>query len=309
MQVEAVPYIILYGAFFGGCILFSLYLLVKTCISGNRIRTERQGGTPRTEDLTVIQASYGFETSYSPGIRASSAGPLPVGGKVERPPTRSFSSYTNPRTKSQESEHKKQDWLTNLSQSVWSSTAPLKELDKSSWLYRIEKGSPTDTDAVSILVCPVVLAKPCRNPKTTCSAPLVPDVVRPPTASSTANHFWIVFLAFWWSAFSHRSRLLGYFGGGETRITLSPRTMTVSTWTTVCWFVSGSTEISSASSRMMLRCWSNPRSFPFIFFLPFSSTSTWEPIEIWSSSMGLPAFINSPTQKTIIQSGVAWHLR
>ncbi|RDE14204.1 MAG: hypothetical protein C4K48_06630 [Candidatus Thorarchaeota archaeon] len=107
MQIELVTQTILMGALVGGCLLFTLYLFVKTCISGAQVRTERQGGTPRTEDLTVIQASYGFETSYSPGIRASSAGPLPLGGKIERPPTRSFSSYTNPRTKSQEHKHEK----------------------------------------------------------------------------------------------------------------------------------------------------------------------------------------------------------
>ena len=101
MQIEIVPTILI-GAFIAGCIILTLYISVKTCISGAPVRTQRQGGTPRTDDLTVTQASYGLETSYSPGIRGSSAGPLPVGGKIERLPTRSFSSYTNPRTKSQE---------------------------------------------------------------------------------------------------------------------------------------------------------------------------------------------------------------
>jgi hypothetical protein len=104
LQIEIGPSTILFGVFVGGCILFTLYLFVKTCLSGPTGRTERHGGTPREDDLTVTSSSYGYEASYSPGNRASTSGPFPVGGRVQRSPTRSFSSYTNPRTKSKKQE-------------------------------------------------------------------------------------------------------------------------------------------------------------------------------------------------------------
>ncbi len=91
-----------------------------------------------------------------------------------------------------------------------------------------EQNLTTNADAVSVLVCPVVLTELCRGSETTVGAFLVSDMVGSPAASSTADHLWIVFLSLCWSSFSHGSLLLHYFGGGETRITLSPRTMTVS---------------------------------------------------------------------------------
>ena len=101
MQIE---YIVT-SAFIVGGVLFILYLALKACTGETVGRGERRGGTPRADDLTVTSSSYGYETSYAPGNRASSAGPLPVEGRVERPPTRSFSSYTDPRTESKKSDH------------------------------------------------------------------------------------------------------------------------------------------------------------------------------------------------------------
>jgi hypothetical protein len=106
MQIALVPETIVMIAFFATCILITIYISVKTCIGGAPIRPERHGGTPRADDLTVSSSSYGFETSYSPADRASSSGALPVGGRVERSPTRSFSSYTNPRMASKKQESK-----------------------------------------------------------------------------------------------------------------------------------------------------------------------------------------------------------
>lgn len=107
MQIEIVVQNILLFALVGGCILFTIYVVVKTCITGAPVRTERHGGTPRADDMTVTSSSYGLETSYTPAHKASPTGPFPIGGRVERPPTRSFSSYINPRTKSKENESKK----------------------------------------------------------------------------------------------------------------------------------------------------------------------------------------------------------
>jgi hypothetical protein len=104
LQIVIVPETIVIVSFFVGCILFTLYLILKTCSSGDLVRTERQGGTPRIDDSTMTQAAYGQDVSYSPGERASSAGPFPVGGRVERFPTKSFRDYTNPRGKSKENQ-------------------------------------------------------------------------------------------------------------------------------------------------------------------------------------------------------------
>ena len=104
MQIKWLPFILQSALIVSG-ILFILYISLKTCSGGIIVRNERKGGTPRADDMTVTSSSYGFETSYAPGNRASSAGPLPVGGRVERPPTRSFSSYTDPRTESKKSDN------------------------------------------------------------------------------------------------------------------------------------------------------------------------------------------------------------
>jgi len=101
LQIEIAPDTVLIGVFLGTCILFTLYLILRTCAGGNVARPERRGGTPRVDDLTSTQSAYGHEVSYSSGF-GSSAGPLPVGGKTERLPTRSFQSYTKPRKKSEE---------------------------------------------------------------------------------------------------------------------------------------------------------------------------------------------------------------
>ncbi len=105
MQLEIVPETVLISVFVGTCLLFALYLILKTCTGGNVVRPERRGGTPRVDDLTATQSAYGHEVSYSSSIRGcgSSAGPFPVGGKTERLPTRSFQSYTKPRRKSKKS--------------------------------------------------------------------------------------------------------------------------------------------------------------------------------------------------------------
>jgi hypothetical protein len=94
LQIVFAPEIVVILVVFGGCILFLLYLIVKSCTGGTLIRPERQGGTPQVDGETMTQAAYGQDVSYSPGERASSAGPFPVGGRVERSPTRSFQDYT-----------------------------------------------------------------------------------------------------------------------------------------------------------------------------------------------------------------------
>jgi len=93
------------GIFVVTCILFTLYLILKTCTGEKVTRLERRGGTPRVDDLTATQSAYGHEVSYASSIRGcgSSAGPFPVGGRTERLPTRSFGSYTKPRRKSKKS--------------------------------------------------------------------------------------------------------------------------------------------------------------------------------------------------------------
>ncbi len=101
MQLEIVPETVLIGVFVGTCILFTLYLILKTCTGGKLARPERRGGTPRVDDLTATQSAYGHEVSYSSSIRG--AGPFPVSGRTERLPTRSFGSYTKPRRKSKKS--------------------------------------------------------------------------------------------------------------------------------------------------------------------------------------------------------------
>jgi hypothetical protein len=103
LQLEIVPETVLMSVFVGTCILFLLYLILKTCTGGKIARPERRGGTPRVDDLTATQSAYGHEVSYAPGARGSTAGPFPVGGKTERLPTRSFQSYTKPRRKSKKS--------------------------------------------------------------------------------------------------------------------------------------------------------------------------------------------------------------
>lgn len=100
-----IPFGTLYGiAFAAVAVVFMLYVVVKTCSGGPGSRSERRGGVPREGDLTSTSAAYGSEVSYLPGTRASSAGPFPVEGKQERPPTRSFSNYTNPRREEKEEE-------------------------------------------------------------------------------------------------------------------------------------------------------------------------------------------------------------
>jgi len=103
LQLEIVPETVFIGVFVVTCILFTLYLILKTCTGGNVTRLERRGGTPRVDDLTATQSAYGHEVSYSSSLRGSSAGPFPVGGRTERLPTRSFGSYTKPRRKSKKS--------------------------------------------------------------------------------------------------------------------------------------------------------------------------------------------------------------
>ena len=100
-EVQFYPEFLIVYVFYGGCILGALYVIyITVCGSGPPRRLERTEGRPRVEDeYSVMQGSYGFDVSYTPGNRASSAGPLPVGGRQSRPPTRSFSSYTNPRRK------------------------------------------------------------------------------------------------------------------------------------------------------------------------------------------------------------------
>ena len=105
MQLEIVPETVFIGVFVVTCILFTLYLTLKTCTGGNVTRPERRGGTPRVDDLTATQSAYGHEVSYSSSLRGagSSAGPFPVSGRTERLPTKSFGSYTKPRRKSKKS--------------------------------------------------------------------------------------------------------------------------------------------------------------------------------------------------------------
>jgi len=105
LQLEIVPETVFIGVFMVTCILFTLYLVMKTCTGGKVTRPERRGGTPRVDDLTATQSAYGHEVSYASSIRGgmSSAGPFPVGGRTERLPTRSFGSYTKPRKKSKKS--------------------------------------------------------------------------------------------------------------------------------------------------------------------------------------------------------------
>jgi hypothetical protein len=82
--------------------LLMLYALVKTCAGGPGSRTERRGGVPREEEFTSTSAAYGAEVSYLPGTGSADHGPFPVGGRQERPPTRSFRDYFNPRKKEKE---------------------------------------------------------------------------------------------------------------------------------------------------------------------------------------------------------------
>jgi hypothetical protein len=104
MQFVFAPETIVILAFFGACIIFTLYVIVRSCTSGDMVRPERQGGTPKVDGDTMTQAAYGQDVSYSPGERASSAGPFPVGGRVERSPTRSFQDYSLRREKEKEKE-------------------------------------------------------------------------------------------------------------------------------------------------------------------------------------------------------------
>jgi len=101
LQLEIALDTVLIGGFLAICLLFTLYLIVRICAGANVTRPERRGGTPRVDDLTATQSAYGAEVSYSAGF-GSSAGPLPIGGRTERLPTRSFQSYTKPRKKSEE---------------------------------------------------------------------------------------------------------------------------------------------------------------------------------------------------------------
>ncbi|MHA1768828.1 MAG: hypothetical protein ACTSV3_03150 [Candidatus Thorarchaeota archaeon] len=96
MQATLSATYIFYWVLAGGSILFTLYLLVKMCTSGVGGRPAPIKSRPSEEDLQVTQGTYGYDVSYTPGNRASSAGPLPIGGRVDRPPTRSFGSYTTP---------------------------------------------------------------------------------------------------------------------------------------------------------------------------------------------------------------------
>ena len=66
------------------------------------------------------------------------------------------------------------------------------------------------------------------------------------------------------------SRLGGYlFGGGDTKTTLSPRTMIVPSF-----FVASELVTSSASSRTKFMCWSKLYSLPLTLRPPFSWTRT-----------------------------------
>ena len=103
MQLEILNATVLMSVFVGTCILFVLYLILKTCTGGNIARPERRGGTPKVDDFISTHSAYGHEVSYAPGTRGSSAGPFPVGGRTERLPTKSFQNYTKPRRKSEES--------------------------------------------------------------------------------------------------------------------------------------------------------------------------------------------------------------
>jgi len=89
---------------------FTVYLLVKMCTGGKSIRTEKRWGMPGEEDITSTQAAYGAEMSHSSGVLGSAApfpngtwnwqgGSFSVGYKEDRPPTRSFRTYVNPRRK------------------------------------------------------------------------------------------------------------------------------------------------------------------------------------------------------------------
>jgi hypothetical protein len=106
MQIAYIVQLAFLGIVALGFILIMLYLVSKTFTGGTSVRSEHQR-VPRSDEMTVTQGSHVYDTSYSPVYRASDKGPLPLGGRVEREPTRSFSSYTNPRKRSKKSESEK----------------------------------------------------------------------------------------------------------------------------------------------------------------------------------------------------------
>ena len=107
MQIEIVY--VLEIVFWATALAFTFYLLVKMCTEYSGTRPVRRVGMPKEEDLTST------EGSYNPGWLGSSArvphgtwnvqgGSSPVGYKEDRPPTRSFRSYTDPRREEEKRE-------------------------------------------------------------------------------------------------------------------------------------------------------------------------------------------------------------
>jgi hypothetical protein len=98
MQFSINPMVILFYTLVIGSVIIVLYAVLKVTRTGSSRSSEREGSRSRdVSDYRVMQGSYGYDSSYTPGNRSSMAGPLPVGGRQERPPTRSFGSYTKDR--------------------------------------------------------------------------------------------------------------------------------------------------------------------------------------------------------------------
>ena len=84
-----------------GFVVLLLYAMFSGFNRGSVRRKEQSTGKREKDGYRVMAGSYGYDASYAPGNRASSAGPFPVGGRTERAP-KSFGDYS--RTRRRESD-------------------------------------------------------------------------------------------------------------------------------------------------------------------------------------------------------------
>ncbi|NWF95946.1 MAG: hypothetical protein HXY34_07355 [Candidatus Thorarchaeota archaeon] len=74
-----------------GVLALLAYCLGKTQYVGSS--ASMRSVRPHPDGKGSLVSSYGYDYSYNPGIRVSSAGPLPVGGRIERRRNETFKQH------------------------------------------------------------------------------------------------------------------------------------------------------------------------------------------------------------------------